>query len=107
MTGRIFKPTAEMVANARKGLELHDRFGRGGTDVGLRRARQLSEQHPLTEDDIKAMHGYFARHAVDKEAKTHRWGDEKDPSAGYVAWLLWGGDAGAEFAHVKRQALAD
>lgn len=107
MTGRIFKPTAEMAANARKGLELHDRFGRGGTDVGLRRARQLSELHPLTEDDIKAMHGYFARHAIDKEARAHRWGDEEDPSAGYVAWLLWGGDAGAEFAHEKRQSLAD
>ena len=33
---------------------------------------------------MKAMHSYFARHAVDKEGKAHEWGSDEDPSAGYV-----------------------
>jgi hypothetical protein len=35
------------------------------------------------------MNSYFARHEVDK--KGEGWGKD---SAGYIAWLLWGGDAG-------------
>ena len=34
------------------------------------------------------MHSYFARHEVDKDGKTHEWGSDTDPSAGYIAWLL-------------------
>ncbi len=40
------------------------------------------------------MSAYFARHDVDKAAVSHEWGDESDPSAGYIAWLLWGGEPG-------------
>lgn len=88
------KPTAKMAANARRGLQLREKFNRGGTDVGVRRAEQLSAREPLDEADIKSMHSYFARHEVDKDAKAHDWGDESDPSAGYIAWLLWGGEDG-------------
>ncbi len=93
-----FKPTAKMAANAKKGLELRAKFDRGGTDVGVHRAEGLVRQAELTEDDVKSMHSYFARHAVDKEGKTHTWGSDHDPSAGYVAWLLWGGDEGKAWA---------
>jgi hypothetical protein len=93
-----FHPTAKIAANAKKGLELRKRFNRGGTDVGVHRAEQLAAQEPLAAEDIKAMHSYFARHAVDKQGKQHEWGSDEDPSAGYVAWLLWGGDEGQEWA---------
>ncbi len=93
-----FKPTAKMAANAKKGLKLRDDFGRGGTDVGVRRAGQLAAQDDVTADDVKSMHSYFARHKVDKDGKTHEWGSDTDPSAGYIAWLLWGGDEGKEWA---------
>ena len=36
------------------------------------------------------MSAYFARHEVDKGSKSHEWGGEADPSAVYIAWLLWG-----------------
>jgi hypothetical protein len=39
------------------------------------------------------MNSYFARHEVDK--KGEGWGVD---SAGYIAWLLWGGDAGRSWA---------
>lgn len=99
------KPTAKMAANAKRGLELHEKFGRGGTDVGVARAEQLATGGPLTPADIKSMYSYFARHAVDKEAKSHVWGDESDPSAGYIAWMLWGGDEGKTWVDRKRTQL--
>ena len=51
------------------------------------------------------MHSYFARHAVDKQGKTHDWGSSTDPSAGYIAWLLWGGDAAQKWAERHHAAL--
>ncbi|SFP57353.1 hypothetical protein [Sphingomonas rubra] len=93
-----FKPTAKMAANAKKGLKLREEFHRGGTDVGKHRAEQLAAQEELTVEDVKSMHSYFARHEVDKKGKSHEWGSDSDPSAGYVAWLLWGGDEGKEWA---------
>ena len=87
-------PPAAVAAAAKKGLALRDKFGRGGTDVGVKRAEGLAARHAVTAEDVTHISSYFARHAVDKDAKAHEWGDESDPSAGYVAWLLWGGDAG-------------
>ena len=91
-------PTDAMADNARRGLKLREEFGRGGTEVGVARARQVIEQGALSPGDIKSMHSYFARHAVDKDTKTHKWDSDTDPSAGFIAWLLWGGDAGQEWA---------
>lgn len=93
-----FKPTAKIAANAKKGLKLRDDFARGGTAVGVRRAEQLAAQDDVTAEDVKSMHSYFARHQVDKDGKTHEWGSDIDPSAGYIAWRLWGGDEGKEWA---------
>ena len=72
-----FKPTVKMAANARKGLELRAKFGRGGTEVGVDRAEQIAAQVELTEGDVKSMHSYLARHAVDKDGKAHESGLEQ------------------------------
>lgn len=101
-----FKPTLKMAANAKKGLKLREKFGRGGTDVGVRRAHQLAERDDVSEADVKSMHSYFARHDVDKDGKSHEWGSSSDPSAGYIAWLLWGGDDGKRWADRKAKSLA-
>ena len=92
------KPPAAVAKAAKKGLELHDKFKRGGTEVGVRRAHQLSARKAVSAEDVGHISSYFKRHAVDKDAKAHAWGDDSDPSAGYVAWLLWGGDAGEKWA---------
>ena len=99
-------PPAAVAHNAEKGLKLREKFGRGGTDVGVHRAHQLAARKTVSAHDIATISSYFARHAVDKQTHTHKWGDESDPSAGYVAWLLWGGDEGQEWADSMSDAIA-
>jgi len=36
------RPTLAMAAAAKRGLRLREEFGRGGTEVGVRRAQQRS-----------------------------------------------------------------
>jgi len=89
-----FVPPAEVRANAKRGLELREKHGRGGTEVGVARARDLSNGASISLDTIHRMVSYFARHEVDKQGEG--WGKD---SAGYIAWLLWGGDAGRSWAN--------
>jgi hypothetical protein len=88
-----FVPPQAVRSNAKRGLELRAKHGRGGTEVGVARARDLSNGKALSLDTLKRMNSYFARHEVDK--KGEGWGED---SAGYIAWLLWGGDAGRAWA---------
>lgn len=99
------KPNQRMASAARRGLRLREKFKRGGTSVGVARAHQLAEQRDLSDAEVKAMHSFFARHAVDKDTKTHKWDSDSDPSAGFIAWLLWGGDAGKTWADGKAAKL--
>jgi hypothetical protein len=85
-------PPAAVAKEAEKGLKLREEHGRGGTEVGRRRANQLKNRETVSERDIKSMYSYFARHDVDKRGKN--WADKERPSAGYIAWLLWGGEPG-------------
>jgi hypothetical protein len=102
---KTFKPTLKMALASRRGLKLREKFGRGGTQVGVDRAHQLAERRDLSVADVKAMHSFFARHAVDKDTQTHTWNSTSDPSAGFIAWLLWGGDAGKTWADGKAKTL--
>lgn len=91
-----FQPPQDAADAAAKGLDLRDAFDRGGTATGVARARDLKNRKNLSPDTIERMVSYFARHAVDKDADD--FGNDDDPSAGYVAWLLWGGDPGRDWA---------
>jgi hypothetical protein len=44
------------------------------------------------------MRSYFARHEVDKQGEGFNRGEPGYPSAGRIAWALWGGDAGKTWA---------
>ncbi len=81
------KPTAAVGKQAAKGLGLREKFKSGGTEIGLARARDLKNQRELSLDTAKRMKSYFARYKVDKRAKN--FGDDDNPSAAYIAWLLW------------------
>lgn len=98
-------PPAAVAKAAQQGLDLREKFKRGGTEIGVRRAKQLIARDPVSEADIAKISSYFKRHSVDKQAKAHRWGDTNDPSAGYIAWLLWGGDAGEKWADSAKAKL--
>lgn len=90
-------PTAEMARNAARGLELRREHGRGGTEVGVARARDISNGKTLSPETVRRMHAFFSRHAKNKA------GGEDD--AGYIAWMLWGGDEGRDWASSKVDAL--
>jgi HK97 family phage portal protein len=94
-----WKPTDEMAANARRALAWRDEFGRGGTAVGIARARDISNGRRLPRDTIMRMVSFFARHEIDKEAEGFRPGEPGFPSNGRIAWDLWGGDAGRAWAN--------
>lgn len=105
-TNGAFKPTAKMAANARAGLRLREQFERAGTESGVRRAQQLADRRLLEPSDIKLMYSYFARHEVDKNTSRYRWGSMEDPSPGFIAWLLWGGEEGKKWVTRQRRKLA-
>lgn len=99
------KPTQEMAEEARRGLEMRKEFGRGGTQVGVARANQLARRENLSPSTVRRMHSFFSRHEVDKRAEGFRQGEDGYPSAGKIAWLLWGGDAGQSWARRTVKAL--
>lgn len=93
-----FAPTKEMAAEAELGLKWREEYGRGGTEVGVARARDISNMRNLSLDTVTRMNSYFSRHAVDKEASGWNQGEDGFPSAGRIAWQLWGGDPGRDWA---------
>jgi hypothetical protein len=93
-----FEPTQEMADEAELGLKWREEYGRGGTEVGVARARDISNRRNLSFDTVQRMNSYFARHEVDKEAEGWNQGEEGFASAGRIAWQLWGGDAGRDWA---------
>jgi hypothetical protein len=82
--------------NAARGLELREKFGRGGTEIGVARANELKARKALAPSTIRRMVSYFARHEIDKQGRNYN--NAENPSAGHIAWLLWGGDEGRAWA---------
>jgi hypothetical protein len=99
--------------NARKALEWRSKYPteiQGGTQIGWTRANQLADRRPISEETIARM-ASFARHRqnaeVDPLKKDKPWTD-----AGYVAWLIWGGTTGVNWAsdkleRIRRQNMAE
>ena len=107
-----YQPTDEMAAEAELGLKWREEYGRGGTEVGVARARDISNKRNLSFDTVKRMYSYFSRHEVDKQASGWNQGEEGFPTAGRIAWQLWGGDAGEGWAQriverVSKEELQD
>jgi len=99
--GFELRAPVEVAAVAKRGLENRRKHGRGGTLVGARRASQLASRDVVSIDTIRRMVAYFERHEVDLEAPAARPGHPQYPSAGRIAWDLWGGAPGRAWA--KRQ----
>lgn len=93
-----FQPPQGARDEAVKGLEWRREFGRGGTEIGIARARDIKNGVTLSADILRRMKSFFARHEVDKQAEGFRQGEKGYPSNGRIAWALWGGDAGKSWA---------
>lgn len=100
-----FAPPASVREAALRGLKLRGITGRGGLDPeqarrqgvssGVARAEQLAAGEALTLAELKRMKAFFARHDGERE-RNIRLANERSPAS--VAWLLWGGDPGREWA---------
>lgn len=88
-----YRPPQAARSAARRGLELRSKYGRGGTAVGIARARDIANGRSLSLDTIARMVSFFARHSAYKN--NH---GENPPSNAEISWLLWGGDAGQAWA---------
>lgn len=97
--GSGFTPSRGMRAEAERALAWRREHGRGGVAVGVARARDLANGRDLSLDTAKRMKSFFARHQVDQKASGWRPGEKGFPSAGRVAWGLWGGDSGKAWAN--------
>lgn len=99
-----FKPPASVAREAARGLELRREHGRGGLSAkqaseqgigsGVQRAVNLKNRDELSLETVKRMKNFFSRHRTYKERGYHR----DRTSASYISWLLWGGDAGDQWA---------
>ena len=103
-----FTPPVSVADEARRGLEWRREHGRGGTGVGVARARDLSNRATISPQTVRRMNRYFSRHQGDKKGKGYTPGPGF-PSAGRVAWALWGGDPGRSWAAklVRQMNAAD
>ena len=64
--------------------------GKQGIGSGVVRASNLANGKKVSASTLRRMSAFFSRHEKNKS------GGEDD--AGYIAWLLWGGDAGRAWA---------
>ena len=100
-----YTPTEGMASAAKRALAWKEEGRAGGTLVGMARANQLKDREPLSASTVLRMHSFFSRHEVDKRATGFSSGEEGFPSAGRVAWDLWGGDGGQTWAGQKRDQI--
>lgn len=83
-----FRPPAGARAAAKQGLALRREHKRGGTAVGVARARDIARGAQLSPSTVRRMNSFFARHEVDKKGQGWDPGEEGYPSAGKIAWCL-------------------
>lgn len=104
-----FSPPAGVRAEAQKGLDWRREYGRGGTEVGIARARDLSNGTNISPDTARRMKAYFDRHEVDKQGEGWSPGQDGFPSNGRIAWALWGSDPGYAWSRklVEQMNAAD
>ena len=93
--------------NAKRMIEWREKYGRdvvkGGTEVGWRRASMLAARNPISVDIISRM-AQFNRHR-DNATIADEYKDEPWKDRGFVAWNLWGGTAGVDWAIKKMEEL--
>lgn len=93
-------PTARVQRVARWALDYRATLPpslRGGTAVAIRRATQLANREPVSVDTLRAMRAWFARNA--------RFAHAPMRSRALVAWALWGGAAGRDWANEQLAQL--
>lgn len=89
-----FTPPQGVADVAARGLKLRREYGRGGTAIGIQRARQLKNRQTISPSTARRMYRFFLRHEKNKNSVK----PSGDPGNGKIAWDLWGGDPGYAWA---------
>ena len=99
------KPTAGMASAARRGLKLHEegKSGDGLKPETVARANRLARREEMNEDWVREMNAWFARH--ESASKSPGWDKAGEEKPGFVAWLLWGGNAAKNWSARKVKEL--
>ena len=92
-----YQTTEAMKAEARRGLEWRATFGRGGTPIGVASARDIIAG-AVTYSRVLRIRSFLARHEIDKQGEGFTPSGDGYPSAGRIAWALWGGDPAKTWA---------
>ena len=101
--GRHVPPKAVREA-ALHGLRLsYDNNYTSQSGVGLARAVQLALDPSIDDLAKTRMRAYLTRHERDKQGKN--FGNDRNPSNGYMAWLNWGGDPAKEWLNMRNNPL--
>lgn len=90
--------------NAQMALDAREETGNPndcGTQVGWRRANQLSSGEAVSEDVVAKMSA-FNRHRSNKDQ-----GDEGRENCGWMMWKAWGGDEGVDWAMRKMEQIEE
>jgi hypothetical protein len=113
---KSYKPTTAMINNAKRGLALREKYGRGGLDTkqageqgigsGVARARDIIAGN-LSLETVKRMHSFFSRH--EKNYRPEKKEADGGPTAGTISWYLWAGSAGKAWARsiLRREGLLE
>ena len=93
--------------NAQMAIDWKEKYGRdevpAGTPVGWARAHQLAKGEKISADTVKRMSAFNRHRKNSKIAPEHKDTPWKDN--GYVAWLIWGGDEGVDWAMKKSKEI--
>ena len=102
-----YPPTDGMVDEAQRGLDWRREYNRGGTAIGIARARDIVNKRDLPIDTWRRIKAYFDRHEIDKQGEGYSPDEPGYPSNGRIAWALWGGDAGYSRAKAIMETVAN
>jgi HK97 family phage prohead protease len=99
------KPTSGMASAAKRGLRLHKegKSGDGLKPETVARANKIAAREELSEDHVREMRAWFARH--ESASKSPGWDTPGEEKPGFVAWLLWGGTPAKNWATRKVAAM--
>ena len=111
LSSESYTPPQSAVNNAKRGLELRKKYGRGGLspaeaksqgiDSGVTRARKIASGK-VSRHDVRRMSAFNRHRSNNNPSKKMPDGG---PTAGTIAWLLWGGTSGVNWAKKKSAAM--
>ena len=92
---------ADVRDEAMRGLRMAYKHNYGAWNfIGVARAIQLAVVPRIGQKSVDRMRAFFTRHAKDARAKG--FGNDNQPSRGYLAHLVWGGDPAKKWVMEKQ-----